>query len=458
LASARRGLSLAAGEPGGANVAGGDGQTVGIGHRPMRVWSVSALGIGSMVGAGIFALLGQAALMAGRDVYLAFLIGGVVALLSGYSYARLAARFPSSGGLMDYFDRAFPSKVVAGGLTLLYLVTQVVSVAMVAKTFGAYADRLVVGDASAPLVANVFASAIVIGLVMVNLVGAGTVGRAEELLVGAKLVILTVLMMAGAPSVDPKMLGNGRTVDTATLFASVGLTFFAYAGYGMMTNASGHVANPQKTIPRAIYLAIGIVIVLYLGLTVIVLGNVSDAELVHFSSTAVAQAARPMLGDAGFVAVSIGALFATSSGILASIFCAVEISRAMVAKGQLPAAFGQSAWGKGTSGLLWSTVVVLALVNLFDLGAIAQIASATFLVSYIAIFIAHWRLHGETGGSRLLIGLGVLLMAAVLVAFLSHLWSNRPLIIGLIVLAVAGSLAVQWLIQRRLPKGPAPVG
>jgi amino acid transporter len=165
-----------------------------------------------------------------------------------------------------------------------------------------------------------------------------------------------------------------------------------------------------------------------------------------------------VLGDAGFVAVSIGALFATSSGILASIFCAVEISRAMVAKGQLPAAFGQSAWGKGTSGLLWSTVVVLALVNLFDLGAIAQIASATFLVSYIAIFIAHWRLHGETGGSRLLIGLGVLLMAAVLVAFLSHLWSNRPLIIGLIVLAVAGSLAVQWLIQRRLPKGPAHVG
>src|SRR5437588_9277483 len=108
----------------------------------MSVWGVAALGIGSMVGAGIFTLLGEAALMAGRDVYLSFAIGGAIALLSGYSYARLAARFPSSDGLLDYFDRAFPSQVLTGGLTLLYLVTQIVAAAMVAKTFGAYADRL----------------------------------------------------------------------------------------------------------------------------------------------------------------------------------------------------------------------------------------------------------------------------------------------------------------------------
>ena len=218
----------------------------------MRLWSVSALGIGSMVGAGIFALLGQAALMAGRDVYLSFAIGGVVALLSGYSYARLASRFPSSGGIMDYFDRAFPSPIIAGGLSLLYLVTQIVSVAMIAKTFGAYADRLLLGDASAPIVSNLFASGIVIVLVLVNMVGSGAVGLIEELLVAAKLVILAALMIAGVPSIDPKMLSNGPTVGAATLLASVGLTFFAYAGYGMMTNAAGHVAIPHVTIPRAI--------------------------------------------------------------------------------------------------------------------------------------------------------------------------------------------------------------
>ena len=422
-------------------------------HGPMRLWSVSALGIGSMVGAGIFALLGQAALMAGSDVYLSFAIGGVIALLSGYSYSRLAARFPSSGGIMDYFDRAFPSKVVAGGLSVLYLVTQIVSIAMIAKTFGAYADRLLVGDVSIPLVANMFGSAIVIALVVINMVGSGTVGRIEELLVAAKLIILTALLLAGVPSIDPAMLRNGPTVGSATLFASVGLTFFAYAGYGMMTNASGHVANPAKTIPRAIFLAISVVIVLYIGLSVIVLGNISPAELARFSSTAVAQAAKPILGNAGFVVVSIGALFATSSAINASIFCALEVSRGLAEKGQLPAVFARAAWGHGTRGLVWSAGAILVMVNLFDLGAIAQVAGATFLIAYLAVFAAHWRLHGEVGGSRILIVGGAALMALVLAAFTISLWSTQPSAIGLTLLAVAGSLGVEWLVQRRRRSG-----
>lgn len=418
-------------------------------HGPMRMWSVSALGIGSMVGAGIFALLGQAALMAGSDVYLSFAIGGVIALLSGYSYSRLAARFPSSGGIMDYFDRAFPSKVMAGGLSVLYLVTQIVSIAMIAKTFGAYADRLLLGDESVPLVANMFGSAIVITLVVINMVGSGTVGRIEELLVAAKLIILTALLLAGVPSIDPAMLRNGPTVGSATLLASVGLTFFAYAGYGMMTNASGHVANPAKTIPRAIFLAIGVVIVLYIGLSVIVLGNISAAELARYSSTAVAQAAKPVLGNAGFIIVLIGALFATASAINASIFCALEVSRGLAEKGQLPTVFARAAWGHGTHGLVWSTGAILVMVNLFDLGAIAQVAGATFLISYLAVFAAHWRLHGEAGGSRILIAGGAALMALVLAAFMVSLWSTQPSAIWLTVLAVAGSLGVEWLVQRQ---------
>ena len=419
----------------------------------MRLWSVSALGIGSMVGAGIFALLGQAALMAGRDVYLSFAIGGVIAVLSGYSYARLAARVPSSGGIMDYFDRAFPSRVVAGGLSVLYLVTQIVSIAMIAKTFGAYADRLLLGDESPAYVAQLFASGIVIVLVLVNMVGSHAVGRIEELLVGAKLVILTALLVAGAPSIDPAMLRNGPTVGSATLLASVGLTFFAYAGYGMMTNASGHVARPEVTIPRAIFLAIGVVIVLYIGLSVVVLGNISAPDLARFASTAVAQAARPVLGSAGFVIVSIGALFATSSAINASVFCALEVSRGLAHKGQLPALFGRAAWGQGTRGLVWAAGAILVMVNLFDLGAIAQVAGATFLISYLAVFAAHWRLHGEAGGSRILILAGAVLMAIVLAAFMISLWKSQAIVIGLTLLAVAGSLGVEWLVQRRRRAG-----
>ncbi|UYN95750.1 MAG: amino acid permease [Enhydrobacter sp.] len=419
------------------------------GRGAMRMLSVAALGIGSMVGAGIFALLGQAALMTGSDVYLSFAIGGVIALLSGYSYSRLAARYPSSGGILDYFDRAFSSKVTAGGLSILYLVTQIVSIAMIAKTFGAYTDRLLIGDASEPHVANAFASGIVIFLVVVNMIGSGTVGRIEELLVAAKLIILAILLLAGVPSIDPAMVTAGPTVSPATLFASVGLTFFAYAGYGMMTNAAGHVARPEVTIPRAIFLAIGTVIVLYIGLSVVVLGNISQADLARFASTAVAQAAQPVLGNVGFVLVSIGALFATSSAITAALFCVLEISRGLAAKGQLPAVFEQPSWRHGTRGLLWVAGAILVMVNVFDLGSIAQVAGATFLISYLGVFAAHWRLHSEVGGSRLVIVVGTALMTVVLAAFAVSLWSTQPSAIAFTVLAVLGSLAVEWLVQRR---------
>jgi amino acid transporter len=332
---------------------------------------------------------------------------------------------------------------------LLYLVAQIVAAAMVAKSFGAYADRLLVGDMSSPIVRNLFASAIVILLVLINMIGTGTVGRTEELLVVAKLIILTALMLAGVASFNPAMLSSGPSVGPMALFASIGLTFFAYAGYGMMTNAAGHVANPQATIPRAIFLAIIVVIALYIGLAVIVLGNISDAVLARYSSTAVAEAARPVLGSAGFVVVSISALFATASGIMASIFCTVEISKGLVANGQLPGAFGKVAWRQGTSGLFWATAVILVLVNLVDLSAVAQIASATLVICHLAVSVAHWRLHDQAGGSRLLIFMGVVMMAAVLVAFTVHLWTAHPLAIGLTVIAVLGSLGVEWLIQRR---------
>lgn len=102
----------------------------------LSLWNVIALGIGSMVGAGIFALMGQATLMAGKNVYWSFLIGGVAALLSGYTYARLGSRYPGSGGIMDYFNKGFSHKTLAGALTLIYLGTLVITVALVAKSFG----------------------------------------------------------------------------------------------------------------------------------------------------------------------------------------------------------------------------------------------------------------------------------------------------------------------------------
>ena len=167
-----------------------------VADRSMNVWSVAAMGVGAMVGAGIFALLGVVSLVAGNETYISFLLGGVVACLSGYTYAKLDARYPDAGGLTAYFHQAFGTGKLSGTLSLTYLITIAVTIALVAKAFGAYATAVALGNTS-QLWINVFASAITIILVLLNIAGSGQVGKAEVVLVGIKLIILTVLMLAG---------------------------------------------------------------------------------------------------------------------------------------------------------------------------------------------------------------------------------------------------------------------
>jgi amino acid transporter len=418
--------------------------------RSMNVWSVAAMGVGAMVGAGIFALLGVVGLVAGKETYISFLLGGIVAILSGYTYAKLAARYPDAGGLTAYFHEAFGTGRFSGTLSLTYLITIAVTIALVAKAFGAYAAPLAFGDGN-PLWANAFASVITIVLVLLNIADSSLVGKAEVVLVGIKLIILALLMGAGTYGMIGHPQVQHLTPHVFSLVSSVGLTFLAYAGFGMMTNAAGRVSHPEKTIPRAIYLAIAIVILLYVGLAVIVLGSVSSADLKLHADTAVALAAKPVLGQTGYVIVSVAALLATASGVNAWIFTAMQISRAMVKVGNLPHMFAHFVWRKGTLGLLLGVAGILLAINLLDLNALARIASSTFLFSYLAVQIAHWRLLHETKASRFLVGLGCLFIAGVLLCFLWSTFVLQPWALALIVGFIVVSWFAEWFLARSKP-------
>jgi amino acid transporter len=418
-----------------------------VSSRSMNLWSVTAMGIGAMVGAGIFALLGQVALAAGDETYVSFILGGFVAVLSGYSYAKLAARYPDAGGPEVYFNRAFGRSRLSATLSLIYLLTIAATIALVAKAFGAYAEPLAFGDTN-PLWISGFASAITILAVLLNIIGSRLVGKAELLLVAIKLAILAILMLAGTYGMMNHAPIAHAVPGLTAVVGSVGLTFLAYAGFSMMTNAAGEVGNPRQTIPRAIYLAIGIVVVFYVGLGIVVVGSVPAVDLAHHADTAVAEAARPVLRQAGYVIVSIGALLATASAVNAWVFTGMQMSLAMAQADQLPAVFGRPAWGKGTWGVLLSIAAILLGINLFDLNALASIASATFLVSYMAVHVAHWRLINETKGSRLLVGVGFLSMAVVLALFLWTTAQVEPWSFALIAILIIGSWIIEFLLSR----------
>lgn len=404
-----------------------------------------------MVGAGIFALMGQATLMAGKNVYWSFLLGGAAALLSGYTYAKLGSRYPGSGGIMDYFNKAFANKTLAGALTLIYLGTLVITVALVAKSFGAYASRLFLPDESVSVYTiALFSSVAILLLGALNMGGVKAVGKSEVILVAFKLLILTVLMLASFGAAVPVGSDAIPVKGMDGLLGSVGLTFFAFAGYGMMANTAGNLRNPAKTLPRAIFVAIGSVMVLYLVLSYVVLTNVPATSLDKHTETAVAQAAYPVLGVWGFMAVSVAALIATASAINATMFSMLDISKGLARNGQLDAMFKQPFWGRGTQGFFYLLLGILVLTNAFNLVAIANLASACFLISYLAVFVAHWRLRKETHGNVVLIAAGFLLMLCILGAFFYQMFFSQPYLIPLIALFVAGCFVLEVLIRRRI--------
>lgn len=350
---------------------------------------------------------------------------------------------------MVYFEKGFPFVAVASGLSLVHLLTLAASTAMVSKAFGAYAAGMfTIGD-STKLTADLCASGVVVLLAVLNMTGSTVVGKAEGLIVAIKLAILSVLMGAGLVTMGAAHLEAQPLVGDMPLFSSIGLTFFAFAGFGMMTNATADVKDPAKTIPRAIFFAISLVMLIYIGLALVVLGNVTAKDISEHADTALATAARPILGNVGFIIVSIAALFATISAINAMLFSGVRIAAAMAAKGQLPAMFGKTFWRQGTWGLVWSVGAILVVTNLFELRDIANVASMTFLTSYLAIFIVSWRLRKETGAAAWPIAVGFILMLFILLSFMLSLWNSQPAAPVITLVLIACAVGLEYIFAAR---------
>jgi amino acid transporter len=215
------------------------------------------LGIWSMVGAGIFALFGQAGAIAGAAVWVSFLAGGIIALLQGYSFAKLGARYPSAGGLISWLVRGFGSGLFTGGTVVLGYFSVLIVTAMVAVSFGNYAVDLFLGPETAPIWVNIFATAAVLILMGINIIGAEAVTRAQTVVVSIVLVVLVGFALAMLVQINPALLNPAGYPPMRQVLASVALTFFAYLGFGVISFSGGDIENPKKNMPRAMYISLG---------------------------------------------------------------------------------------------------------------------------------------------------------------------------------------------------------
>lgn len=406
-----------------------------------------------MLGAGIFALMGEAAVVAGNAVYLSFLAGGGIALLSGYSLGRLGARYPSAGGMVEYLVQAFGAGTFSGGMSIVLYTAAVISLALVAQAFGSYASALI-SPHPPKILANGLAVAVVVLFTAVNLRGSRDVAKVENIIVAIKLGLLVAFAAAGLAFVKPSFLSPSQYVPVTSIVASVGITFFAYEGFRVITNTAEDMADPGRTLPRAIITAVLIVMALYIVLAIAVLGSQPVAKVIQARDYALAEAARPAFGALGFTIVGITALISTASAINAGLYAATNVTYQLAKDGELPAAFG---WpiAHSTDGLLVSAGLIIALIFAFSLGQIAVIGSITVLTVHTTVHVGHLlRLRRETGASTALIALAAVANTLAIIFVVSFEMRRTPLVIvytaAFLLVSFATEIVLQWARKRRI--------
>jgi amino acid transporter len=382
--------------------------------RAYLSWHQAAfIGVGSMVGAGIFSLLGPAGEVAGAAVWLSFLIAGAIAALQGYSFAKFGARYPSAAGLLEYVSRGFGAGHITGIAAWMTFSVNTIVTAMVAASFGSYASATFTADNTTW--SKIFAVLIVLVMAGVNIAGSGLVARAQTVVVIVVLGILVTFAVVMLANINGSLLAPTGYPPLRDIVSSVALTFFAFLGFGIVTFTAKDLREPSRELPRAMYLAIGIATVIYVAIALGVFGTLTVEDVIAAGATALAVAAQPTLGAAGYRLMSVTGLFATAGATNGGLYPAAGLCEQLASTGQFPPIMGHRVADRAAMGLLLSAAGAIILTVGFGLTAIASIGSAAALLVFLLVTVAHFRVRSETGASVWLL---VLAIATTGIAFL----------------------------------------
>jgi len=420
--------------------------------KPIGFWSAVSMGIGAMVGAGIFALLGEASAISGSAVYISFILGGVIALFSGYSLGKLGARYPSAGGIVEYLTQAYGVGFFTGTMSIMLYFAAIVSLSLISKAFGNYAVTFL-HDGASHLWKHFFSIGIVLFFIMINLRGAKDVAIWERLIVVIKFSVLSGLSIAGIVYLDPSLLSPNNYPPNKDIFFSLAITFFAYEGFRVITNTAEDMPNPSKTLPRAMMTSIILVMILYVAVTFAVFGTLPADKVITAKDFALAEAALPIFGQIGFTVIAITALISTASSINANLYAVTNVTYQLAKDGELPSVFGEPI-AHSREGLVISGVLIIILSILFDLSEVAAIGSISILFVHTVTHIGHLKIASKTGASRLLILIAAVVSSTAMVLALIYVSKESNYVItilfGFIIVAAIAEIVLRKIAKKEV--------
>jgi len=413
--------------------------------KKIGLWSAVGIGVGAMIGAGIFALMGQAGAIAGKAVYISFVIGAAVAALSGYSLAKLGARFPAAGGIVEYVVQGFGVNIFTGGISIMLYISTLIALALLSKAFGSYAAALLETKGNI-LFVNLFAIGILVLLSIIHFLGLKKVVKFENLATTITILILVAFAVAGLVYMKPELMAPSLYPAPNKILFSIAITFFSYEGFRIITHTAEDIEKPEKNLLKAIFISIAITMLIYAALAFAVFGNLNVQEVIQAKDYALAEAAKPVFGMVGFTIISIAALFSTSSSINAVLYAATNITYQMAKNGELPKVFAKP-MGYSREGLLISLILTTALILFLDLIQIAALGSITVLFIHGVTHLGHLKLVKKTKASVMMVVLALLSTLSVIVLFIYYTCKDSCLVLILFAATIFISIFIEMIIR-----------
>jgi amino acid transporter len=421
-----------------------------IKKESLGYWSAVSIGIGGMVGGGIFAVLGLAVQLAHGGTPVAFAIAGLVAMFTAYSYARLSITYPSRGGTVEFLNQAFGEGVFTGGLNILLWLSYIAMLSLYAFAFGSYGASFF-PEAVQGLWKHILMSGAIVFFTGLNILGSKTVGKSEDFIVALKILILLVFLGVGMWSVNTTRLSTASWSSPLELVAGGMIIFLAYEGFELIANTAENVREPKKTLTRAYFTAVVFVIVLYVLVSIVTVGNLPVDKIVSAKDYALAEAARPFLGAVGFSLIAVAALLSTGSAINATLYGTARVSYVIAKEGELPEKLDHMVWRRPIEGLLITSGLTLLIANLFDLTHISIMGSSGFLIIFAGVNFANAKLAKATGARRWIAFTGCALCLLALVILIGQRVMTAPGELW-VLLVMVGFAFVAEALYRRITK------
>lgn len=396
------------------------------------LFSALGIGIGGMVGGGIFAVQGEAILLAKEATPLAFVMGGILALVTAYSYLKLTLYFRDEGGAAVFIREAFGQNILTETVNLLLWLGYLVSISLYADAFGDHALALLGISQDNCWLKHVFATFAIAAPALLNLAGIGIIASTENVAVVIKLGILLFVVTAGLFTIDhlPALTVPIYTKPTRTLAGvavASGFIFIAFQGFELIANAIRDIRRPTRTLPRAFFGSVILTGILYLLITVTVISVEPLQHIADIKETVLAEAARPVLGDTGYKLIAVAAMLSTLAAITVTLYGLNRLGHELARERELPAfMLAGGGWKPFLLRLVLFSSVAILLANTLYLNTTAILASGLFLLVFGVVNAAALELAKPIGANRWLPLFGMLSAFFALTALLGFAMHSLP--------------------------------